>query len=594
MAIGDIAGGFAAGMSDYISKERERRRKAEDDELEFRKSIIQSFINRPDFNRDPRLLGKALQNLFDIQAAKTNRKLKGGLAGMQGSHELPVSDFFTGIFDATRPLVGPTTEEVPAPPTAMEQGVMPQAGMILPGPKAITNTGEPVAEDKFKQWYADMATKQGLNPNPDDPAQQYDYRAAFASGASPDQSGHWPSQFKMQGHPNLVVGGVDTRTGQAPTGAAGPSNYIPPSPVATSPEAIVEAGKATAAYKKGPKRRPLPEALQPYFRSPEEMAQEEGTAAGIKAGAVETAKNVAERDYLKELGFTDADIRRLEQAKVERYRGGMAAQDITEVWKTPDGRTVRATRMFDPASRSFTQPVDILTGQALPQGSTPMQGQGAGGLMRNTMGFTNPQIRSAYADIQRQWNSHKAVQVSFTVKQQNAIMQDASRQLDDEAKRAGGWMNPASQAILVTFQKILDPLSVVRESEYARSPEGMGLKHRIEGYFDRLKQGGVGMTLEDLRAFAQMAQRIAEIVDINTLPVRAQIEKQIKTIDPDSTFEDVFGTPTGLPDYSGVIPPPPAVQTAPPEERVIPSGPYAGKKATKDATTGKWLLKPGQ
>lgn len=42
----------------------------------------------------------------------------------------------------------------------------------------------------------------------------YDYDAAKKAGAKPDASGHWPSEFKKPGHPNEVVGGFNTRTGE--------------------------------------------------------------------------------------------------------------------------------------------------------------------------------------------------------------------------------------------------------------------------------------------------------------------------------------------------------------------------------------------
>ena len=42
----------------------------------------------------------------------------------------------------------------------------------------------------------------------------YDYEAAIAAGARPDASGHWPSKWKREGHPNIVVGGFHTQTGE--------------------------------------------------------------------------------------------------------------------------------------------------------------------------------------------------------------------------------------------------------------------------------------------------------------------------------------------------------------------------------------------
>jgi hypothetical protein len=71
-------------------------------------------------------------------------------------------------------------------------------------------------ETEFQDWYKNWASKLDLDPNPDDPRQQYDYRAAFRAGAEPtEESGwHWPSEFKQEGHPNLIVEGRDTRTGE--------------------------------------------------------------------------------------------------------------------------------------------------------------------------------------------------------------------------------------------------------------------------------------------------------------------------------------------------------------------------------------------
>lgn len=68
-------------------------------------------------------------------------------------------------------------------------------------------------ELKFQLWYQKYAKKLKLDPDPDNPEHYYDYRAAYKANAEPDESGHWPSQFKLEGHPNLYINGIDTRTG---------------------------------------------------------------------------------------------------------------------------------------------------------------------------------------------------------------------------------------------------------------------------------------------------------------------------------------------------------------------------------------------
>lgn len=69
------------------------------------------------------------------------------------------------------------------------------------GSVGLDDTGE----GGFQDWYAGHAKRLGLNRNPDDPQHHYDYRAAYRAGATPDKTGHWPSQFKTEGHPRTFI-----------------------------------------------------------------------------------------------------------------------------------------------------------------------------------------------------------------------------------------------------------------------------------------------------------------------------------------------------------------------------------------------------
>ena len=66
---------------------------------------------------------------------------------------------------------------------------------------------------------------------------------------------------------------------------------------------------------------------------------------------------------------------------------------------------------------------------------------------------------------------------------------------------------PGSQGVLVTFQKILDPTSVVRESEYARSASGLSLINRLEGQWMKIEQGGAGVKPDELEKFVKLAEQ---------------------------------------------------------------------------------------
>lgn len=81
----------------------------------------------------------------------------------------------------------------------------------------MTSLG-PQDEEIFKKWYSDYSSRMGLDPNPDDPQHFYDYRGAFAAGAQPDAHGHMPSQFKVEGHPRMIIDGVNTKTGRPESG----------------------------------------------------------------------------------------------------------------------------------------------------------------------------------------------------------------------------------------------------------------------------------------------------------------------------------------------------------------------------------------
>ena len=122
---------------------------------------------------------------------------------------------------------------------------------------------------------------------------------------------------------------------------------------------------------------------------------------------------------------------------------------------------------------------------------------------------------------------------------------------------AKGNMVAGSQAVLVTFQKILDPTSVVRESEYARSSSGLALIERVKGEFEKLKKGGAGLTLEQLRPFAQLAdEAVAKLSNGRVREERERIGR----------FADHYGIDKSI-IFSGNLgtgaPPEPPAQPAP-------------------------------
>jgi hypothetical protein len=120
-----------------------------------------------------------------------------------------------------------------------------------------------------------------------------------------------------------------------------------------------------------------------------------------------------------------------------------------------------------------------------------------------------------------------------------------------------GDKNGGAQAVLVKFQKILDPTSVVRESEYARSAAGLSVLSRLEGYADRLTSGGAGVPDSELAGMVETARQFLEDMKSYSAGQRKRIQAQINKykLDPATVFDDVATGET-------LTPPPTKPQTA--------------------------------
>lgn len=66
------------------------------------------------------------------------------------------------------------------------------------------------------------------------------------------------------------------------------------------------------------------------------------------------------------------------------------------------------------------------------------------------------------------------------------------------------------QGLITLFNKVSDPTSVVRESEYERTPKNLSLANRFSGAFQKLESGGAGLTQDDRDALVFGAKVIAD------------------------------------------------------------------------------------
>jgi len=102
------------------------------------------------------------------------------------------------------------------------------------------------------------------------------------------------------------------------------------------------------------------------------------------------------------------------------------------------------------------------------------------------------------------------------------------------AAKAGG-LAAGSQGILVTFQKILDPGSVVRESEYERSSSGLSLWKQLEGRIQTAIKGGAGVPIKVLEEYVALAREFAENQAASTEKNRKQINAMARTFGLDQS-----------------------------------------------------------
>ncbi len=127
------------------------------------------------------------------------------------------------------------------------------------------------------------------------------------------------------------------------------------------------------------------------------------------------------------------------------------------------------------------------------------------------------------------------------------------------------------QAVIISFNKILDPTSVVRESEYERTPANISVVNRARAWWQRIQKGGV-IPVEDIVEIRDTARQMAEL---RREIINKKLQKQIRdpaikrNLDPEviaPLFQPVrfnqqgapAQTPTPTPEgQPGVVQPPP-------------------------------------
>ena len=118
--------------------------------------------------------------------------------------------------------------------------------------------------------------------------------------------------------------------------------------------------------------------------------------------------------------------------------------------------------------------------------------------------YTKDQLSNA-TTLRKEFDTNKATKNYDILRRSvTGLRQAADLSLTGKSRIA------SDQALGVLFQKMLDPTSVVRESEYARTPEGASLINRLRGFLPKLRKGGLALANEDRKAVVEMGEKLLE------------------------------------------------------------------------------------
>lgn len=102
----------------------------------------------------------------------------------------------------------------------------------------------------------------------------------------------------------------------------------------------------------------------------------------------------------------------------------------------------------------------------------------------------------------------------------------------EQSKKTGKFI-ASDQALITLFNKLTDPNSVVRESEYARMALNMPLTNAILGKAQKIMSGGAGLTNAERQQIVDMAKMMKQAYQEQFDIVAMEYEDYAKKYDID-------------------------------------------------------------
>lgn len=212
-----------------------------------------------------------------------------------------------------------------------------------------------------------------------------------------------------------------------------------------------------------------------------EVAKETGEYGGFVS--------MAEKLYPKEEEYT------LSPGEV-RYRGGKqigvgpAKTEITTPTWVTQAEAIKAGKQFEPKGKT-TVPKPTKGGYTYDY-ETPSLGEETQERQNKVLG----------ANLRKEFNALQPIKDYRDIETRFNVMEQAIK----ESKTTNNLV-AVDQALITIFNKMTDPQSVVRESEYIRTPQDLSLWNRLKGKVTKYAAGGAGLTQDDRNALYSMAKK---------------------------------------------------------------------------------------
>ena len=381
-----------------------------------------------------------------------------------------------------------------------------------------------------------------------------------------------------------------------------PPIQVPPEPFNSNPtgDRMLGAARDMQKYNTGPKTMPLPQSQQPMRIAPDELAQREGRAAGIKTGATRTAQHESDVQYWKSIGMSDQEIAQM--VKTQAMGAGTNLQTQDAGYFTVGGSTRHAIRILNPRT-GLWDTVDELSGLPIPPDAAVTAAPSSAGQSDPTSLKEYNAVKSANdksglpTPSYDEWLTIDANRKKPVTNQSTALT--AVDRLRDDFKGEPivkrynivndalqfvrtlnpNTQNPADdQGLIYAFAKAMDPDSVVREGEYAT------VQKYAQTWLDNFKFNAVRVLSNQEFLTPQARANMKATIETRAKPVAAQYENLYQSYLKMMTGRG--GTATDLPNYSNAFPP----VAAPGASPNIPSPP--GAAAPPTAAPGNQIAPP--